>query len=101
MFTVPLWKIAAKKNKYAVFKSLSVALQTTVITTAVARTLNGDNFVLLGAKLLSPEPIICLDCQGSELAQGSVAMLRGKNKPPVVMRARGLLGWRAKALRLD
>lgn len=35
-------------------------------------------FVLLSVKLLSPEPVICFDCQGSELAQGGVAMLQGK-----------------------
>lgn len=32
----------------------------------------------VSVKLLSPEPIMCLDCQGSELAQGAVAMLLGK-----------------------
>lgn len=40
-------------------------------------------FVLLRVKLLSPEPIICFDCQGSELAQGGVAMLQGKTGLPL------------------
>ncbi len=40
-------------------------------------------FILHSVKLLSPEPIICFDCQGSELAQGGVAVLRGKTGVPL------------------
>lgn len=40
-------------------------------------------FILVSVKLLSPEPIICFDCQGSELAQGGVAVLPGKTGLPL------------------
>lgn len=33
---------------------------------------------MLSVKLLSPGPVICFDYQGSELAQGGVAMLQAK-----------------------
>lgn len=33
---------------------------------------------MLSVQILSPGPVICFDCQGSELAQGGVAMLWGK-----------------------
>jgi len=40
-------------------------------------------FVLPSEKLLSPGPVICFDCQGSELAQGGVTMLQAKTSLPL------------------
>lgn len=64
------------------FKFLSVTSLIT-ITSSRQQLQTPGLFVLLSVKLLSPEPIICFDCQGSELAQSSVAMLRGKTGLPL------------------
>lgn len=91
-------------SKYAYVVSPHLVYSNLLVSAAALNTysiLPPGVFVLLSVKLLSPGPIICFDCQGSELALGGVAMLQGKNRPPVVMWARGLLGWRAKTLRWD
>lgn len=60
-------------------------------------------FVLVSVRLRPPEPIMCLDCQGSELAQGyaAVAMLRWKTSLLLSCRPEGCWDAEPTALRLD
>lgn len=52
-------------------------------------------------RLLSPEPIMCFDCQGLALAQGAVAMLLGKTGFLLSCRPEGCWDGEPTALRLD
>lgn len=58
-------------------------------------------FVLVSGKLLPPEPIMCFDCQGSELAQGAVAMLQWKTSLLLSCRPEGCWDEEPTALRLN
>lgn len=57
--------------------------------------------MLVSGKLLPPEPIMCFDCQGSELAQGAVAMLRWKTSLLLSCRPEGCWDEEPTALRLN
>lgn len=58
-------------------------------------------FTMVSANLPSPEPIMCFHCQGSELAQGAVAMLLGKTSWLLSCRPQGCWDGEPTALRLD
>lgn len=57
--------------------------------------------MLVSVKLPPPEPTMCFDCQGSELAQGAVAMLRWKTSLLLSCRPEGFWDEEPTALRLD
>ena len=100
LFKIPLWKIILQQNKYAVythrcvFKSPMTSCQ---CDTLRASYLWSIYIAWCKAPVTLASNMFWLSRVGD--SSGHCCYVAGKNSLPVVMWARGLLGWRAKALR--